>query len=56
MYLRGGEQGGERVRKEGAGTRDEEMGDWGLELLRDGIAVLVGKHSFKWIHVLMIVV
>ena len=56
MYLRGGEQGGERVRKEGAGTRDEEMGDRDLELLRDGIAVLVGKHSFKWIHVLMIVV
>ena len=53
QHLRGGEQGSEGVRQESTGRHDKESGHRGLESIGNGFAVGVGKHSFKWIHVLM---
>ena len=52
-YLRGGEQGSEAFRQNGRGCLDKDTGHTGLEWFGNDVAVVVGKHSFKWIHVLM---
>ena len=55
-YLRGGEQGSEAFGQNGRGSLDKDTGHAGLKWFGNDVAVVVGKHSFKWIHVLMSVV